>query len=74
MSEIPPACPKREALQLAANVILQSLIDLTKQQIDALSVNDQSRLLTLDKHLEKKFGEKERAFGALRQHTKEHGC
>lgn len=67
-------CPEREALQREATRNLQVLIELTKQQIDALTSNDQSRLLALDKNLEKVFGEKERSFGALRQHTKEHGC
>jgi len=32
------------------------------------------KLLALDSELELKFGEKEHAFGALQQHTKEHGC
>lgn len=71
---MPSACPQREALQHDANTVLQKIIDLTRLQIDALSINDQARLLALDKQLEKKFGEKERAFGALRQHAKEHGC
>ena len=30
--------------------------------------------MELDKKLETAFGEKERAFGALRQHSEEHGC
>ena len=68
------ACAQRDALQREANAALQAIIDITKQQIDALSANDQARLLVLDKNLERKFGEKERSFGALRQHTKEHGC
>lgn len=67
-------CAEREALQREAARNLQLLIELTKQQIDALTASDQARLLALDKNLEKVFGEKERSFGALRQHTKEHGC
>lgn len=67
-------CPERDRLQLEADQVLQQIIDITKRQIDALHDGDQARLLALDKRLETTFGEKERAFGALRQHTKEHGC
>ncbi|HCC58416.1 MAG TPA: hypothetical protein DEQ47_14390 [Solibacterales bacterium] len=74
MHDMPTICSEREALQREAAKNLQALIKLTKQQIEALTANDQARLLALDKTLEKVFGEKERSFGALRQHTKEHGC
>jgi hypothetical protein len=67
-------CPERASLQRTAREVLQNLIDLTHQQLEAISANDQNRLLLLDKRLEHVFGEKERAFGALSQHTKEHGC
>ena len=67
-------CAAREALQVEASEILQHLIDLTKHQIIALAANDQQTLMRLDKQLELVFGEKERSFGALREHTKEHGC
>lgn len=64
----------RESLQAEAASVLQRLIDLTQHQIEAVEVNDQSKLMALDKDLETTFGEKERAFGALREHTKEHKC
>ena len=54
--------------------MLGHLNRLTIEQIDCLKANDQKRLLALDKELETVFGEKERAFGALQEHSKEHGC
>lgn len=71
---MPTTCTEREKLQREASGHLQALIEITKQQIEALQANDQARLIALDKNLEKIFGEKERSFGALRQHTKEHRC
>lgn len=68
------SCPKRDELQREADRALQQIIDITTQQIGALKKGDQALLLALDKELEKTFGEKERSFGALRQHTEEHGC
>jgi hypothetical protein len=67
-------CHERDSLQRDATAALQKIIDLTKQQITAIHDDDQTRLLALDKNLETAFGEKERSFGALHQHTKEHGC
>ena len=67
-------CQTRETLQAEASETLQRLIDLTENQIRALAENDHQALLHLDKELEMAFGAKERAFGALREHTKEHGC
>jgi len=43
-------------------------------QLKALQDHDIQKLLTLDKELEQAFGAKERAFGALNEHTKDHGC
>jgi hypothetical protein len=67
-------CVQRKGIQLEAHQALQRLIDLTKKQIDALHANDQQRLTALDKELELAFGEKERCFGALWQHMRDHGC
>jgi hypothetical protein len=67
-------CSVREGLQKRATETLQKVIELTQGQIECLAKNDQSTLTVLDKKLEQMFGEKERAFGALRQHSKEHGC
>jgi hypothetical protein len=67
-------CGLRDELQRQATDALERVVILTRQQIDALKAGDQNRLLSLDKDLELTFGEKERTFGALRQHRTEHGC
>jgi hypothetical protein len=67
-------CAKRDELSTRAIEVLGKLNHLTAEQIDCLKANDEKRLMELDKNLETAFGEKERAFGALRQHTEEHGC
>ena len=67
-------CPVRNQLTTRADQVLKTIATLLQAQIDALAVNDQDTLLKLDKELELAFGEKERAFGALRQHKSEHGC
>jgi hypothetical protein len=53
---------------------LNALIELNASQIEALEKADHSKLFSLDKELELSFGRKERAFGALRQHKRDHGC
>lgn len=68
------SCILRAQLQKDATETLNRLIELNKQQIDALQENDETRLMALDQKMELAFGDKERAFGALREHTKEHGC
>lgn len=69
-----PTCPERESLQREATKVLQDVITVTREQIECVKLQDQARLMALDKVLEATFGKKERAFGALWQHTKEHGC
>jgi hypothetical protein len=67
-------CPKREELQTAASAALSHMTELISGQLKALHDQDMQKLLTLDKELEQAFGAKERAFGALNEHTKDHGC
>jgi len=67
-------CPERDKLQADAKKTLEQLIVLTNKQISALNQNDSTTLMALDKQLENAFGAKERSFGALSQHTKDHGC
>ena len=67
-------CGLRDELQRQASEALERVIVLTRQQIEALKAADHARLMSLDKDLELTFGEKERHFGALRQHRTEHGC
>lgn len=67
-------CSERDRLTGEAEAALGRVITLTREQINALNERDDSRLMALDQELELAFGEKERLFGALQQHTKEHGC
>jgi hypothetical protein len=70
----PGHCTARETLQREASEVLQRLIDITENQLKALAANDYQSLMRLDKELDLAFGAKERSFGALHEHTKEHGC
>ena len=67
-------CPIRNELTTKAETVLKKISELLQGQIVALAENDQNTLLKLDKELELAFGDKERTFGALRQHKTEHGC
>ena len=67
-------CSERDRLTEDAHNTLTEVIQLTQEQIAALQARDQEKLLAADRGLELAFGKKERAFGALQQHTKEHGC
>jgi hypothetical protein len=68
-------CPKRAELTGAADQSLLQVKSLIEAQIRVLrETGSQSKLLELDKELEIAFGNKERCFGALSEHTKEHGC
>ena len=67
-------CPERQKLSQAAAVTLDEIIAVNKLQIEALKSSDLRKLLKHDKELELLIGKKERVFGALHQHTKEHGC
>jgi hypothetical protein len=68
------ACSNRDDLQREALDALQSLIDFTKAQQEAVQKADLRLVESLDPKLETTFGRKERAFGALREHIQEHGC
>jgi hypothetical protein len=67
-------CPERDRLSANITLILSKLIGTTQRQLQAVQDRDQSAMLAFDKELEDLMGEKERAFGALNQHTCEHGC
>ena len=67
-------CPERQRLSKAAALILDEIIAVNKLQIEALRSSNMRKLLKHDKELELLIGEKERVFGALHQHTKEHRC
>jgi hypothetical protein len=68
------ACEKQQQLRRTAMEILERIDALTEVQIQAMRDGDDERLMDADKQIEAKFGEKERTFGALFDHRKEHGC
>jgi hypothetical protein len=68
-------CSERDKLKAEAAQALNDIIDFTNKLLKAVS-SDQScgSLTPFDKDLENAVGAKERAFGALAQHCKEHEC
>jgi len=72
---VPVDCPERDKLKADASHALQDIVEFAKRLLAAVnSADDPASLTPLDKDLENAVGEKERAFGALAQHRKEHGC
>jgi hypothetical protein len=69
-----PNCDARKLLERNADSVLTEVVKIIELQREALKSGNQKELMLLDKRLENAFGEKERAFGALTQHKKEHGC
>ena len=68
-------CAERDKLNVEAAHALQDIINFTDRLLKAISNEGPCGSLTpLDKDLENAVGTKERAFGALAQHCKEHGC
>ena len=68
-------CAEREKLKDEATHALKDIIEFTDKLLKCLSTDHTAASLTpLDKDLENAVGAKERAFGALAQHCKEHGC
>ena len=67
-------CERQEQLRQAAITVLRTLEELGAQQLHALQAADYHRLIKIDKQLERYFGKKQRAFGALLNHCREHGC
>lgn len=54
--------------------VLHNLSQLLAQEIEALPTGSESLILGIDREIDRTFGEKERAMGALQQHKREHGC
>jgi hypothetical protein len=69
-----PICPVRAAIQEEVVRTLDEYVKLTFRQIEFLESGDHKSALEMDADLERKHGEKERAFRALLQHLDEHGC
>jgi hypothetical protein len=67
-------CEREQELRNAATAVLDRIDALTDEQIAAIKGRDDEALMAIDKQLELAFGEKERAFGTLLSHRKEHGC
>jgi hypothetical protein len=67
-------CPEQDKLSSQAMEILSQIARTSQEQVTALKRGDQTVLMNLDKELERMVGEKERVFGALKQHRHEHGC
>jgi hypothetical protein len=54
--------------------VLHEIIEFSNKLLVAIQAEGTDTLVPLDKDLENAVGAKERAFGALAQHCKEHGC
>jgi len=68
-------CAERDKLKSTAAESLKDIINFTDRLLKAVGSETACGSLTpLDKDLENAVGAKERAFGALAQHCKEHGC
>ena len=72
-----PACPQKAALIGNVQQTKSQLVDLmqrSRELIDTVGTAAENTLRELDNQIELKFGEKERAMGALQHHQAEHGC
>ena len=71
---MPVDCPERDQLRLEAIRALKDITEFTDRLLKAMNAEKPTDLTAIDKDLENAVGTKERAFGALTQHQKEHGC
>jgi hypothetical protein len=67
-------CPERNKLKAEAAQSLREIMKFTDRLLTVLLGDEDVTMSPLDKDLENAVGAKERAFGALTQHRKEHGC
>jgi len=67
-------CTVHEDLSRTAYSALAQLQAIIQAQLKALQTGDHTALDKLDRELEKAVGHKERSFGALWEHVREHGC
>lgn len=54
--------------------VLARIVQLTTRQRELFQLPERQISMEVDRDLENTVGEKERLFGALRQHRSEHGC
>jgi len=68
-------CAERDKLKAAAAEAMRDVVNFANRLLNAVCSEESCGSVTpLDKDLENAVGSKERAFGALAQHCKEHGC
>jgi len=67
-------CSEYERLKASVENALGNLAQITTLQLDLFRQDDLRNWKDLDKRLELTIGEKERAIGALLQHTRDHKC
>lgn len=67
-------CPEYIRLESAVTDVLLRLANVATVQAEMFHSGNDSEFVRLDKQIELIVGEKERAIGALRQHSKEHRC
>ena len=67
-------CAEKEKLKTEAARALKDIINFTDRLLKAVDSGQLGSLTPLDQDLENAVGTKERAFGALAQHCKDHGC
>ena len=67
-------CSERDKIKAEATRALKDIVEFTDRLLKAMNTEKPASLTPLDKDLENAVGAKERAFGALMQHQKEHGC
>ena len=65
-------CRRCTELYDATDEVLTKIREITSRQLEALRANDFKQLMLLDKQLELTVGEKERLFGANREHEQSH--
>ena len=67
-------CPEYDRLSSQVDEILKKLADTTTLQLEIFRSRKPGEFMRVDKELELLVGEKERRFGAMRQHADEHKC
>lgn len=67
-------CAEYDRLENEVESVLSKLAELTSLQLKLFQTGKLDQLRSVDKELENTVGAKERAIGALRQHTLEHKC
>jgi hypothetical protein len=67
-------CKENTELAAVVDHLLSEIVIITTDQLAAFTRRDHAELMRLDRKLEIKIGEKERAIGAYNQHRNSHGC